>query len=293
MVRRYQQESVLNEMTDEALIESALNLRCGRPASSGESVVVFGASFNPVTQGHLALLHALLEEPSLIGQPIYVILAGCSPLKSPDEYAPAIDRLQMLRALIAQHIPLEQQARLRIETTEIERDAPSRMSVTLALLTLKHAGKQRYTLVCGYDHLACFTQWYQWTAYQALATLMFYPRNGLSLTSEACLQTLVQLLKKGIRVRIVCQDAQQQAHCMRYCFEQSLGEMLHNLHWIERSNLHIPATRASDIRAYYHQHGHSALIKKPPGLTSEVHQYILAHRHYGCHFNEDDADKKQ
>ncbi len=258
-------------MSDDALIQQAIDSAHTRGQPPRESVVIFGASFNPVTQGHLGLIRTLLADPILNDQPIYLIPARQSPLKSPETYASATDRLNMLTLALDQHFEGADRARLSIQTLEIDRPAPSRMTVTLALLTIQHQAHQRYTLVCGYDHWACFNQWYQWKAFKDLAALIFYPRKGISVLDSESLANLRQLLEVGIDVTIVCTDKTQVAAGEAACQQAR---------WIYNNQARITPSCATDIRAYYHRSRGETQVAIPSGITPEVHHYIL---HHGCY----------
>ena len=62
-------------MSDDVLIQQAIDLAHTSAHYPRESVVIFGASFNPVTQGHLGLIRTLLADPILKDKPIYLIPA--------------------------------------------------------------------------------------------------------------------------------------------------------------------------------------------------------------------------
>jgi nicotinate (nicotinamide) nucleotide adenylyltransferase len=258
-------------MKDDELIQQAIDLVYDTGQYPHESVVIFGASFNPITQGHLAFIRALLDDPILQDQRIYLIPARQSPLKSPEMYASATDRLNMLMLALEHHFEQVDRERLLIQTLEIDRPGPSRMSVTLALLTLKHQAQQRYTLVCGYDHLACFQQWYQWPAFKYLAALIFYPREGISILGAESLASLGQLTQAGINVTIVCVDKTQMRSGARVCKAAR---------WIYNQKARIAPSCATDIRAYYQACSGDPQAAIPKGVTPEVHDYILNHACY-------------
>lgn len=242
-------------------------------------VAIFGGSFNPATIGHVDFIRVLLEQFSKV----HVIPSGQSPLKTATEYAAPQDRLQMLDLALNAQLSSTERARLGIETLEIDAQAPSWMIMTLSALTLMHHGEESYTLACGYDHILSLPSWYRWRDLGKLCELYFYPREGMDICDEQMIKACHVLCDAGLKCTIFFTEASHYYSFAKSFNLQSIAQPRLILQHAPR--IKIRASAASNVRAFYHA-CHSNLIC-PPGISPEVHQYILTHQLY-----RDDGRKK-
>ena len=142
-----------NYSLENFLVKRASRLRKKQQKHLTQRIAVFGASFNPTTLGHVDFIRCLLQSSVPSFERICLIPSGQSPLKTAAEYASAKDRLQILDLVLQTQFTSLERARLRVETTEVSRQSPSWMVMTLTSLILSHRAQESYTLACGYDHL--------------------------------------------------------------------------------------------------------------------------------------------
>ncbi len=263
------------------VIEKAIHVMRDCMRIPAKKVAIFGASFNPTTQGHIDLIQLLLQGHPDAYDLVRLMPAGQSPLKPAHQYAASTHRLHMLRMMLDAHVEPNDRCRLCVEHLEVDRSAPSRMVVTLSALVLLHHGHERYTLACGYDHVIQLSQWYRWQDLKHLCELVFYPRQGVSLVTEQHAWCLSALSQAGIGLKIIFSDAAQRVAFYEFC-RTHLDTL--QMTWIAKITLvddpkvRITSGSATAIRAYYQQaQTHEAI---PVGLTPEVHRYILKHRCY-------------
>lgn len=129
---------------------------------------IFGGSFDPVHNAHLALAHSALATLAL--DELLWIPAG-APWQKARELAPAAQRAEMVRLAIAG------EPRFRVEPCEIERSGPSYTIDTVLELQLREPRAQWY-LVIGQDQLARLPTWHRWRELLARVTLAVANRAG-------------------------------------------------------------------------------------------------------------------
>ncbi|HVT63356.1 MAG TPA: hypothetical protein VHD33_07730, partial [Legionellaceae bacterium] len=248
-----------------------------------KKVAIFGASFNPVTVGHMDFIRVLLREPFAS---IRIIPAAQSPLKSKNEYASVTDRLAMLQMSLKSQFDVKDQSRLCIERLELDRAAPSRMVVTLVALILLKQASERYTLACGYDHFSQMTQWYRWQTLAGLCQLAFYPREKISIVNEVHVAHLKQLCQAGFQISIIFLEQETKAAFAALCSQDpELTALMSTVDLRCDPCAYIRWSSATDIRAYYQL---SSEVIAPEGMIPEVHDYILKHCCYRNNKNESD-----
>jgi nicotinate-nucleotide adenylyltransferase len=131
---------------------------------------IFGGTFDPVHQGHLAcaryvLTHCDLDALQLM--PCHLPPHRASPGVS------AIQRVEMLKLAITG------EPKMQLQTLELQRHTPSYTADSLALL--KHAMPDTtLAFVIGMDSLAYFKQWHQWQHILTLSHLIVCRRPGYS-----------------------------------------------------------------------------------------------------------------
>ncbi|MDQ6685215.1 MAG: nicotinate-nucleotide adenylyltransferase [Pseudomonadota bacterium] len=129
---------------------------------------LFGGSFDPVHNAHLALAQAALEQLAL--DELRWIPAG-QPWQKSRLVAAAADREAMVRLAIAA------EPRFVLERFELEQAGTS-YSVDTVRSLQRATPRARWWLVIGADQYARFTTWHEWQALLGLATLAVAGRPG-------------------------------------------------------------------------------------------------------------------
>lgn len=272
-------DRMLRQSTDprleNALVQRATQLREQQQGTHVPRVAIFGASFNPVTLGHTDLIRVLLQQIPYDFATICLIPSGQSPLKSALEYASVKDRSQMLNLAMMGEIDSQFRSKFRIDALELLRNAPSKMIMSLSLLTLMHQAQEAYILVCGYDHLLLMQAWYRWQELGGLCELWFYPRTGIDIMSEATFVACKLLCEAGIMMTIVfVEEAQRTAWRIKWCARNVDTQVCPTL--VCNPNAIIRATSATDLRHFY-QSQDVDLSVIPEGISPAVHRYIVTH----------------
>ena len=229
-----------------------------------KSRIVYGLSGNPPTLNHLRFIRHLLG----FGE-VTVVLNAQSPLKSLDSYVEPSTRLEMLQSMI-DTLEDSYRARCHLSRLEIDRPPPSRMAVTMSILTLLSQENEQFTLVLGLDALPSFTRWYQWEALGKLCNLKFYSRPG-EIMSDADAESNLKLLDAGgvHNTHLVFNtEAECVAFLERYPSRQASFGVITD----------ITEGSATQVRTYYKTHD----LDTPPPPELNVHPSVHAIiRHYG------------
>ena len=122
---------------------------------------VYGGSFDPPHQAHVALAQAAIDQLAL--DELRIFPTGHAWHKS-RPLSPAADRLAMARLAFA---PL---ARVRVDERELQRAGPTYTVDTLEALRAEFPTAQLY-LVIGADQVAALTSWHRWADIAGLATI--------------------------------------------------------------------------------------------------------------------------
>ncbi len=115
---------------------------------------LFGGTFNPVHEGHLAIATDALRLFGL--DELWLIPAASPPLKPHDNLAPEADRLAMLRLALAHH----GDPRLRADDIEFGLPAPSYTYRTVLALRERHPDAD-FAFLVGSDSLTTLHLWYR------------------------------------------------------------------------------------------------------------------------------------
>lgn len=130
------------------------------------AVGVFGGSFDPVHNGHLAIALAALETIPL--DRVVFVPARRSPLKDDAPAASERDRVAML------DLATRDEPRFTVSRIELDRPAPSYTVETLEAL----AGEGRLFLILGADAARDLPRWRDPERVRTLATLVVARRPG-------------------------------------------------------------------------------------------------------------------
>lgn len=132
-------------------------------------VALFGGSFDPVHNAHMALARAALDALAL--DEVRWIPVG-QPWQKARAITPAAHRVAMLQLALAG------QARQVIERIEIERAGPSYTLDTVKALRAREPGTT-WVLLIGQDQYAGLPSWNGWRELLALVTLAVARRPGV------------------------------------------------------------------------------------------------------------------
>lgn len=130
--------------------------------------VIFGGTFDPVHEGHLAIARAARAR---FGGNVHFIPAG-DPAHRAQVQASALHRLAMLQIAVAR------ERGFVIDTRELGRDGPTWTIDTVEELRGDLAADTPLVLVIGMDSLRAFTTWKRWRDILAQAHLFACTRPG-------------------------------------------------------------------------------------------------------------------
>jgi nicotinic acid mononucleotide adenylyltransferase len=256
---------------EDSIVQQAIALLHHSTNATSPTHTVFGLSANPPTLDHLAFIQHLIST----GQTVIIIPNRQSTLK-PGGIDGNIKK-QMLQSMLDEYNVSP--ASYVLSDLEINRPAPSRMIVTLALLALKM--RTKVTLSLGLDTLQSFTRWHRWDDFKYFCDLKFYPRP-LTVEEEHHKEDYIQTMATqlysvkttGINVEFVYNTPEQQAlceHIIRVAFplEETLPVGL------TQENILTTSASSTAIRQHY-----SACRDQHPQISQSVHELIL---HYGLY----------
>lgn len=134
-------------------------------------IAVFGGSFNPVHNGHVAMIKALQRQ--FCFDKILIIPAGVPPHKSDADYAADRHRLKMCTLAFGE-VP-------QVEVSDMELRADG---VSYTYLTLQKLHRQypddRLHFICGSDMFFTLQNWREPEIIFSLADICAVPRDGAS-----------------------------------------------------------------------------------------------------------------
>jgi len=133
---------------------------------------LFGGSFDPVHNAHVALAHTALDALRL--DELRWVPAG-QPWQKPRAMTPAAQRQAMLRLAIAG------EPRFVLEPRELERSGPSYTIDTVRELQAREPGAAWF-LIVGHDQYANLHTWAHWPELLSRVTLAVAQRSGASVT---------------------------------------------------------------------------------------------------------------
>lgn len=166
-------------------------------------VGIFGGSFDPVHNAHVALARLALGELALDE---LVWLPAGQPWQKQRTLAPAEHREAMVR------LAIESEPRFTLSRIEIEREGPSFTVDTVRELSEKRPGTS-WHLVIGQDQYAGFHTWHRWQELLGLVTLAIANRPDAPLSAapqvlgvphEAVALPMMDISSTDIRERIAC-----------------------------------------------------------------------------------------
>ncbi|MAD75338.1 MAG: nicotinate-nicotinamide nucleotide adenylyltransferase [Rheinheimera sp.] len=140
------------------------------PASPRSPIGIFGGTFDPIHQGHLACARYVLEHCALAQlqfMPCHVPPHRASPGVSAQQRATMIE------------LAIADESAMVLQPLELNRSSPSYTADSLALLK-QSMPNSTLAFVIGMDSLCYFTRWYQWQRILELSHLIVCQRPGYS-----------------------------------------------------------------------------------------------------------------
>ena len=170
------------------------------PLSGEASIGIFGGSFNPIHNGHIALAKAFLEKENL--DEVWFMVSPQNPFKVNQQLLADHLRLELVRKATADN------PHFKASDYEFQLPKPSYTWNTLQHLC-KDFPTYRFTLLVGGDNWEAFDQWYHSDDILANYNIVVYPRRGQEVditslpTNVSLLQTpLIDISSTDIRHRV-------------------------------------------------------------------------------------------
>ncbi len=138
------------------------------------TAAIFGGSFDPVHNGHLAVIKAVIDTQK--PDNLIVFPSKISPLKT-QVFAPESDRIKMLNLAI-ESLPASK-TKVSIDLFELSAPSPSYTIHTLNYLQTKFKTTQ-FSLVIGYDNYQVFHRWKEYEQILSQVYLIVINRPGFS-----------------------------------------------------------------------------------------------------------------
>ncbi len=148
-------------------------------ASAAGLLVLYGGTFDPVHNGHLAIA---LGAARALHSPVRLMPAADPPHRAPPG-ADACQRAHMLQLAIARHPQLQVDLR-ELERAQRHPGVPSWTVDTLGELRLELGRQQPIVLLMGADSLLGLPTWHEWEHLLALAHIVVAERPGSTLDGE-------------------------------------------------------------------------------------------------------------
>lgn len=133
---------------------------------------IYGGSFNPIHNGHLALAQALVEG-GLVDE-MWLMVSPQNPFKVNAELLADEERLRLARLAVAD-IPA-----VEVSDREFSMPRPSYMYNTLQALSREHPSRE-FVLVIGADNWQRFSAWYRSNDILSSHRIIVFPRPGFPL----------------------------------------------------------------------------------------------------------------
>ena len=136
---------------------------------------IFGGSFNPIHNGHLAIAKQVLGRTKL--NEIWFLVSPHNPLKKHDELMNDDLRLAMTQKA------LENEEGMKCSNYEFRLPRPSYMWNTLQSLN-KDYPNDTFCLIIGADNWVDFHKWYKYNEILANYSIIIYPRKGFPIDKD-------------------------------------------------------------------------------------------------------------
>lgn len=149
---------------------------------------IFGGSFNPIHNAHIALARKIKNLAAL--DEVWFVVSPHNPLKNADRLMPDEMRLQMVRDALCH------EDGLKASDYEFRLPRPSYMLNTLRSLDRDYPDRD-FALIIGADNWLCFDRWFGYKEILDSYSIYVYPRDGAEIDKDA-LPENVELLDTGL-----------------------------------------------------------------------------------------------
>lgn len=144
---------------------------------------IYGGSFNPIHNGHIALARHLLQEAEL--DEIWFVVSPQNPFKVQQQLLDDDKRLLLVRKALAPY------PQLVASDFEFSLPRPSYMWHTLQGMSAQWPDRELH-LIIGADNWLCFDRWYHADDIRSTYPIIIYPRQGYDIVPSA--------LPQGVRL---------------------------------------------------------------------------------------------
>lgn len=144
---------------------------------------IYGGSFNPIHNGHIALARHLVQEAEL--DEIWFVVSPQNPFKVQQQLLADDKRLLLVRKALAPY------PQLVASDFEFSLPRPSYMWHTLQGMSAQWPDRELH-LIIGADNWLCFDRWYHADDIRSTYPIIIYPRQGYDIVSSA--------LPQGVRL---------------------------------------------------------------------------------------------
>ena len=149
---------------------------------------LFGGSFNPIHNAHIALATTICEEARL--DEVWFMVSPHNPLKQADDLLGENERYEMVKQAL-DSLPSEQKGKLKASDYEFHLERPSFTWKTLEALK-EDFPQHEFSLIIGGDNWVAFPRWAHNEEILANHHIYIYPREDSSI-DEALLPKNVHL----------------------------------------------------------------------------------------------------
>ena len=144
---------------------------------------IYGGSFNPIHNGHIALARHLLQEAEL--DEIWFVVSPQNPFKVQQQLLADDKRLLLVRKALAPY------PQLVASDFEFSLPRPSYTWHTLQGMSAQWPDRELH-LIIGADNWLCFDRWYHADDIRSTYPIIIYPRQGYDIVPSA--------LPQGVRL---------------------------------------------------------------------------------------------
>lgn len=137
---------------------------------------IFGGSFNPIHNGHIALAKSIKQLAGL--DEVWFVVSPHNPLKDAEGLMPDEERLRMVE------MALENEEGLLASDYEFRLPRPSFMANTLRSLSHDYPDRE-FTLIIGADNWLCFDKWREPDFILNNFRIAVYPRLGCEIDKNS------------------------------------------------------------------------------------------------------------
>lgn len=149
---------------------------------------IFGGSFNPIHNAHIALARKIKQLAAL--DEVWFVVSPHNPLKDAEGLMPDDLRLQMVAEA------LKGEEGLAASDYEFHLPRPSYMLHTLQGMSRDYPERE-FSLIIGADNWLCFDRWFGYKDILAGYNIYVYPRQGSKVDASA-MPPNVELLNTGL-----------------------------------------------------------------------------------------------